>query len=249
MSDPAAVRVRDWYRASKAAVCDLVEPWEHGTIVRCARYPTFYEYNLVRVEDEPDLDVQELIDFADGALAGLEHRRIDFEQVQAADARRNEFECRGWKAMRLLWMRHERPPPPGPEIAVATVPYDAVDHLRLAWHREDFPDHEFSDYQVAAREVSMTREVQVLAVDGEDGVPIAFAQLERHDGIAEITHVYVHPEHRGAGRGTAMTRAAILAAGEGELVIVADDEDRPKRLYERLGFRGVWRSMELLKLP
>jgi len=51
---------------------------------------------------------------------------------------------------------------------------------------------------------------------------------------AEITQVYVHPEHRAAG-GAAMTRAAIEAAGdEHDLWIAADDEDRPKQLYARL---------------
>ena len=59
--------------------------------------------------------------------------------------------------------------------------------------------------------------------------------------VAEITSVYVLPEHRGGGRGTAITRAAIEAcAGAADLWIVADDEDRPKELYARLGFRPVW---------
>ena len=79
---------------------------------------------------------------------------------------------------------------------------------------------------------------------------MAFAQLERDGGAAEITHVYVHPEHRGAGRGTAMTRAAVEAAGDvPDLWIIADDEDRPKQLYARLGFRPAWVTMEFLRLP
>jgi hypothetical protein len=34
-----------------------------------------------------------------------------------------------------------------------------------------------------------------------------------------------------------------------DLWIGADDEDRPKQLYMRLGFRPVWRSIEFLRLP
>ena len=60
----------------------------------------------------------------------------------------------------------------------------------------------------------MTRDVRVLAV-AEEGRPIAFAQLERAGSGAEITQVYVHPDHRGGGRGTAMTRAAIDPPGDG----------------------------------
>jgi ribosomal protein S18 acetylase RimI-like enzyme len=81
-------------------------------------------------------------------------------------------------------------------------------------------------------------------------MPIAFAQLQ-HDGDgAEITQVYVDPRYRGGGRGTAMTRAAIAAAGDvRDLWIVADDEDRPKELYARLGFRTAWTTMELTRWP
>jgi ribosomal protein S18 acetylase RimI-like enzyme len=67
---------------------------------------------------------------------------------------------------------------------------------------------------------------------------------------AEITQVYVRADHRGRGLGTALTRAAIDAAGEvDDLWIVADDEGRPKALYERLGFRAVWTMVELLRMP
>ena len=146
-------------------------------------------------------------------------------------------------------MRHEAPLPPGPDIAVEEVPYDAVEDLRLAWHHEDFPDQDPGDYPAHAREISLRRGAQVLAVR-EGGAPVAFAQLEREGASAEITHVYVHPECRGAGRGTAMTRAAVEAAGDvRDLWIVADDEDRPKQLYARLGFRPAWVTMEFLRPP
>jgi ribosomal protein S18 acetylase RimI-like enzyme len=218
-------------------------------VVRASRYPTYYSFNLVRVEDEPGIGAAELAAFADQALAGLEHRRLDFERIEAADLRRAELEAAGWKANRLLWMRHELEPPPGPAIEVEEVDYDAVAGLRLAWHLEDYDGSEYDEFKIAAREVAMTREVRVLAIT-DNGEPIAFAQLERAGDGAEITQVFVHPEHRGRGCGTAMTRAGILAARDAaDLWIVADDEDRPKQLYERLGFQPVWTTMEFLLLP
>ena len=82
------------------------------------------------------------------------------------------------------------------------------------------------------------------------GAPVAFAQLEHDGDAAEITQVYVHPQFRGGGRGTAMTRAAIQAAGDvRDLWIVADDHDRPKKLYARLGFRRAWTTMEFTRWP
>jgi GNAT superfamily N-acetyltransferase len=245
----AATRARAWYHAAHAAVCDVLEPWAHGTVVRATRYPSYYDLNVVRVEEDPAMSVEALAAFADEALAGLAHRRVDFDLASVAEPLRAGFEANAWKPQRLLWMRHQAPPPPGPDVPVEEVPYDAVHDLRVAWHQEESPDQDPGNYHAQAREVSLRRDAQVLAVR-EGGEPVAFAQLERHGEAAEITQVYVHPEHRGGGRGTAMTRAAIEAAGDvRDLWIVADDDDRPKELYARLGFRPAVTSMQFLRPP
>jgi GNAT superfamily N-acetyltransferase len=217
--------------------------------VRATGRPTYWDFNVVRVEEDPAMDVDELAAFADQALAGLAHRRLDFDLVEGAEALRPGFEAQGWKATRLLWMRHEAPLPPGPDISVEEVPYDAVHDLRLAWHDEDFPDLDPRDYHALAREISLDRGAKVL-IAREDREPVAFAQIETDGSGSEITHVYVRPEHRGTGRGTAVTRAAIQAAGDvQDLWITADAEDRPKELYARLGFRTAWKTLELLLPP
>jgi GNAT superfamily N-acetyltransferase len=174
---------------------------------------------------------------------------VDFDVAAAGERLRAGFEARGWKAVRLAWMRYDGSTPPGLSIAVDEVAYDAVHELRVAWHQEDFPGQDAAEYHAQAREVAMRREVQVLAVR-EDGAPVAFAQLERNGPAAEVTQVYVRPDHRGEGRGTAMTRAAIDAAGDvRDLWIVADDDDRPKQLYARLGFRPAWTTLEFTLWP
>ena len=244
-----AARARDWHHARQSDFCDMLEPWEHGTVVRTSRYPSYFDFNVVRVEDDPAMSVDALAAFADEALAGLEHRRVDFDLVAAADPLRAGFEAAGWRALRLLFMRHETAPPAGPEARVEEVPYDAVHELRVAWHREDFPSQDAAAHLADARELARRRDVRVLAVV-EGGAPVAFAQLEHDGATAEIAQVYVRPDHRGGGRGTAVTRAAIAAASDArDLWIAADDEDRPKELYARLGFRPAWTSMEFVRLP
>jgi GNAT superfamily N-acetyltransferase len=244
-----AARARAWRDAAHAAVCDALEPWAHGTVVRATRYPSYFDFNVVRVEEDPAMSVEALVAFADETLTGLTHRRVDFDLVDAAEPLRPGFEAEGWKALRLVWMRHEARLPPGPDRAVERVPYDAVQDLRVAWFEEESPDQDPAGYHAEAREVAVRRSVQVLALR-EGGAPVAFAQLERDGDAAEITQVYVHPDYRGAGRGAAMTRAAIEAARDArDLWIVADDEDRPKDLYARLGFRPAWTTMEFLRPP
>ena len=133
-------RARAWRHSTHAAVCDVIEPWAHGTVVRATRYPSYFDYNLVRVEEDPGMSLEDLVAFADETLAGLAHRRFDFDDVAVGDALRPGFQAIGWRTSRLVWMCHEAQPPPGPDIAVREVPYDAVHELRVAWHGEDSPD-------------------------------------------------------------------------------------------------------------
>jgi ribosomal protein S18 acetylase RimI-like enzyme len=248
--DPeVAARARAWRTAALAAVCDVMEPWAHGTVARASRYPNYFDFNLVRVEDGPGMGVDELVGFADEALAGLIHRRIDFDVIEAAEPLRAGFHALGWKSMRLVWMRYEERASGIAYTGVDEVPYDAVHELRRTWYTEDHPDQIAGGYHDQAREVAMLRAARVLAAH-DAGRPVGFAQVERLGEAAEITQVYVHPDHRGEGRGTALTIAAIAAAWDArDLWIAADDEDRPKALYEGLGFRPAWRSMEITRWP
>jgi GNAT superfamily N-acetyltransferase len=245
----AEERARAWRHGQHEAVCDVLEPWEHGTVVRATRYPFYWDFNAVRVERDPGMEAAALAAVADEHLADAAHRRVDVDILGVAERLRPDFEAMGWKASRLVWMLHTAPLPPGEIAAVEEVGYDAVAALREAWHHEDFSDIPYGENAAEQREVAMTRGVQVFAVmDG--GVPVAFAQLERDGDAAEITQVYVRADRRGGGNGTALTRAAIVAAGHGgDLWIVADDEDRPKELYARLGFSPAWRMIEFTRLP
>ena len=75
-------------------------------MIRATAYRDYRAVNLVRVEDEPGLTVDALAAFADDALAGLAHRRLDFEVISAADRRRTAFDACGWTSTRLVWLRH-----------------------------------------------------------------------------------------------------------------------------------------------
>ena len=252
MSPPgdAAARAKAWLHEVQAAVCDVCDPWEFGTVLRTTRYPSFFDFNLVRVERDPGMSVEAVVAFADEALADHAHRRIDFEVSHVADPLRPAFAPYGYASERLVWMLHEtaRPGISG-GVTVEEVPYDLVRPLRVGWFAEDFPQAMLGDHLTEARAVHHLFGARIFAaMDGED--PVGYTQLERLGRSAEITQVYVHPDHRGRGIGTALTATAIDAAGDvDELWIVGDDEGRPKRLYARLGFSPVWTMVELLRLP
>jgi GNAT superfamily N-acetyltransferase len=64
----------------------------------------------------------------------------------------------------------------------------------------------------------------------------------RPDGVAMIEDVFVRPDARGQGIATEMLRGVIRIArerGAGPVLIGAEVDDTPKRLYARFGFRPV----------
>ena len=241
---------RAWHHALQEAPCDVVTVWEHGTIVRATRYPSYYFHNAVRVQDEPALSADELISFSDRALQETCHM-ITFDRVAAAERLRPEMEELGWRTSRLTLMLHTLalPPTRADEWGIVEVDYDDVHALRALWHREDFPGSDPEDYLAAKREIDRAGECSVLA-PLRDGEPVGFAELVRAGDGAEITQLYIAPEHRSRGLGTALTHAAIEhGVGSRELWVGADEDGRPKRLYSRLGFRPAWTGVEFLLMP
>jgi hypothetical protein len=177
MSAPgdAAARARAWQHGIQAVVCDVFDPWEFGTVVRATRYPGYFDFNVVRIEREPAMSIQALVEFADEALADHTHRRLDFEPADVADPLRPAFAPYGYASERLVWMRHAKARPEVPcEVVVEEVPYDTARPLREGWFAEDFPDAELGEHLSEAREVALLLGARVFAVmDG--GEPVGYA--------------------------------------------------------------------------
>ena len=173
-----AVRALAWTRAGRESICDLIMPWDHGTVLRASLYPRYFDLNLVRVEGGAGIGVQELIAFADRSLAGLQHRMIAFESEPAGSALRAGFAAVGWRTTVLVWMHHAGARQAASGGGVVEVGYDVVHRLRRAWHEEDFPGSPDTEFHAQQREVSLARGTRVLAVM-HGGQPIGFAALER----------------------------------------------------------------------
>jgi hypothetical protein len=132
-------RARAWSHGRHDRICDIRIPWAHGTIVRASAHPEYYDFNLVRVEAAPALEVDELLAVADEALEGLAHRRLDFEQAEVGKAVAPALERHGWKTTGLVLLRHATGVAPEPAAPVEEVDWSDVRELRSAWHQEDFP--------------------------------------------------------------------------------------------------------------
>ena len=243
-----------WRHGYHAAVCDDVRPWAHGTLVRAGHVPTFYEYNLVRVEGpDPGLSAEQLAAAAEPLLEDLSHRRIEIEDAAAGERVRPGFEALGWVAERLAYLHRplpapERGAPAGWELRVE--PFEASRPLRDAWRGDSIWDDgpSFAPIEEAVAARRGTRAV----IGHAHGEPAAFAAFSVHDGAMEVELVFCLPERRNGGAGGALVSHALAAGtaeGARDALIEADDEGDAKRLYERLGFETVWVRHSFTRTP
>lgn len=249
MSDVAGLEAfRRWHLPWKERVCGEVRPFSHGTVLRDPRHPDYWEYNCIRVERP--MEAGEMIAAADRELGGCAHRFVEW-MVPMADEIVRDLRAQGWMVEPLIFMLHDGRALAAGGGELVEVDYDVVRELRDIWHREDFGEHvETESFHRQAREVAELADVRVIAAL-ESGRPVGFAQVETHDGGSEVTQVFVRPERRGGGLGRALTARAIRVGADAapQVWISAERDDRPRRLYERLGFRVVAETGVALLLP
>lgn len=217
-------------------------------MVRSPRYPDYWEYNCIRLERPMKAD--EMIALADRELADCAHRSVEWT-TPMPDEVVGELREGGWMATPLIYMLHVGGVPAQSRPDLVEVDYDVVRELREIWHREDFGEHTESEaFHAQAREVAELARVRVVAAMDEDR-PVGFAQVETHDGGSEVAQVFVRPDHRGSGLGTALSARAILLAREAaeNVWIGAERDGRPRQLYERLGFHPVVETAVALLPP
>jgi GNAT superfamily N-acetyltransferase len=244
-----------WRHGSHALVCDRLEPWEHGTVARATDFPTYYDYNLVRIEGgDHGLSAADLVAIADSALDGLTHRRVELEDLAAGERLWDDFVALGWRAERLAYLWCELP---GPDVAVPegadlrVESFEATRPLRAAWKAEESVYADPPEFFTVEEDVARRRGTRA-AIAYAGGEPVAFAAFSAAGEAAEVELVFCLAERRNGGLGAALVARALAAAEAGgarEAFIEADDVGDAKRLYERLGFRTVWRRCSFTRLP
>jgi ribosomal protein S18 acetylase RimI-like enzyme len=234
-------------------VCDERTRWAHGTAVRATRFPGYWDYNAVRVEGLPParLNVPRLLDVVERHQAGLGHRKVEIEDATAGAALSPGLATLGWQIERLATMHHDGPLPPRPE-GVAERPRDDAQALWVAWMGgEGWARDPAALDRLAADQRAVAGLLPGAAVTLMAG-EAAYCVLRVDGTDAEIEDVYCTPPARGRGLGGSLVAEAIHRAhdaGARDVWIVADDEDRPKRLYERLGFRTAWIRHDAVRRP
>jgi GNAT superfamily N-acetyltransferase len=150
----------------------------------------------------------------------------------------------GWTAERVVVMALR----PGadvrgdvPAAEVREVGFEAVRGLMEQWYGETMSAAEARDLADSDAATAGAGHARCFLAE-RDGEPAACAQLLGFGGVGQVEEVYTAAPHRGFGLASAVVRHAVAAArerGDDLVMILADADDWPQRLYERLGFATV----------
>jgi ribosomal protein S18 acetylase RimI-like enzyme len=239
---PELARLRAYRRAHFERIAARSEPFAHGVAVFTPAHPTKWDLNLLIVEDASGVTAEELIAEAERlqAPAGLRHRKI--EALGGADALVDGFAAAGWTAERVVVMLLRAADVRGEAPAqVREVGFEPVRGLMEQWYGETMSAAEARDLAEADADTEEPSGGRFFLVE-RDGEAAACCVLLGTDGIGQVEEVYTSKAHRGHGLASAVIRAAIAASqerGDDLVMIMADADDWPQRLYERLGFETV----------
>jgi len=237
-------RLRAYRLAHFERVATRSEPFTHGVAFRTPEHPTKWDLNLLVVEDAAGVTADALLAEAERlqGAGGLRHRKA--EVLHGGDALVAGFEGAGWSAERMLVMvlredADRRGDAPAP---VREAGFDAVRPLMQQWYEESMSAAEARDLLDADADSGPRGGARYFVCE-RDGEPAAACLLlGEGTGIGQVEEVYTAKAHRGAGLASAVIRAAIAAArerGDDLMMIMADADDWPQRLYERIGFETV----------
>jgi GNAT superfamily N-acetyltransferase len=236
-------RLRAHRQAQFERTTSRAETFEHGTAYFTPAHPTKWDLNLLVVDDAAGLSAEVLLAEAERlqAPAGLRHRKIEVHR--GGDALIEGFRAAGWTPEQVVVMllrpdADQRGAAPAP---VREVEFPAVRSLMEQWYGEAMSAAEARDLGDADADSALTSGARFFLTE-RDGEPAACCMLLAGDGVGQVEEVYTAKPYRGAGLASAVVRTAIAAArerGDDLIMILADADDWPQRLYERLGFETV----------
>ena len=236
-------RLRAHRQAQFERTTSRAELFAHGTAYFTPEHPTKWDLNLLLVDDAAGLSAEVLRAEAERlqAPAGLRHRKIEVHR--GGDALVEGFKAAGWTPEQVVVMLLR---PDADQRGAATAPvreveFPAVRSLMEQWYGEAMSAAEARDLGDADADSALTSGARYFLTE-RDGEPAACCMLLAGDGVGQVEEVYTAKPYRGAGLASAVVRTAIAAArerGDDLIMILADADDWPQRLYERLGFETV----------
>ena len=233
-----------------------IEPVDLGTAFFDEEYRERYNSNFLLTEEPLDgVPVEALLGEVDRILgeAGYQHRGVLIRDDAAGERYAPALTSHGYKIERNAIMVHRREPDRASNLPVEEVSFAEVKGLIHEVYRREpelasdeirlFTEQHGKNERVIGARFFAVRLGGQLAGDCELYIDGSDAQIEYVDTLEEF---------RGRGVARAVVLRAIEAAREAgarHVFIVADEDDWPKELYERLGFDRIGRTWQFVREP
>lgn len=243
--------------ALRNRVAERVVPFRFGRALFHDGLPLVWDLNLLRVDDAAGATAAALAEDAERLQqeAGHEHRHVAVPDERTGEALAEGFDALGWRSERFLLMAWRGAGARTADTSgVEEADAAAVRALREEIVRgEPWAESEDVVRMVVDASELVAREARVRHfVVRVDGDVAAAADLYSDGRTAQVEDVATLERHRGRGLASAVVVRAVqeaFASGHDFLFLVADADDWPKELYERLGFAPLGRTWSFLKTP
>jgi ribosomal protein S18 acetylase RimI-like enzyme len=234
---------------------EVVEyPW--GQAFLSPTLPLAWDANWALVE-RSGMTAVEVVAAADEGLAACAHRAVAIrDEAEGERLSREIAAIPGWETERNLYMLLRGGGEPEPSGDVMETPLAGCEDLRRELIRAEFPADTDDLEETADQLLEMGRRNSKAGDDrwfvAPTEEPAAACCLLSDGEIGQVEDVGTLASARGRGLAKAVIRAAIAAsreAGHRHTFIVADANDWPRLLYEKLGFETCGSLHVLRKAP
>ena len=215
-------------------------------------HPRVWVHNQLHVTG-PAGDIGDLVRILDEHYGHLAHRRVVIEDEAEGHRLADGFRSRGWQVDTTVYMALRAPrdhdPDPGLAVEVSPEEHHAIERQTLA--EEPFArDPEVREMLIDARIARQAMVDGVHCIAGvADGRHVGNTIVYAVGDVIQIEDVATLQAFRRRGVARAMVSLAIDLAGDGDLIwIAADDNDWPKELYAKLGFRPMGRIVTFTRV-
>jgi ribosomal protein S18 acetylase RimI-like enzyme len=228
-------------------------PFRYGVAYFCDSLPLVWSLNALALNDGVTASAEELAGEAERLQgeAGLLHRKVVTDDDAVGSRLAAGFRRLGWHVAPIVVMRFAG--------GGRAVPVDEVREV-------GFPDLEpslkasggFSTDAEEAAQVARRRRITGAAGSARyfaayrDERVASYCELYTDGELGQIEAVVTEPEYRGQGLASAVVTKARLeseAAGDRLTFLLADEDDWPKELYGKLGFRAIGRVWDFVRRP
>jgi ribosomal protein S18 acetylase RimI-like enzyme len=248
-------RVLEFIELGDERTVEQLVPSRYGPVFVDTRMPLVHDLNFLRADEPDGASAEELAEEAErvqGRTPSVRHRRVNVPSESELARLEPAFAGLGWQRERFVLMVHRQPPERVGEAEIHEVDEPTIrplwaEAIRTEPHGKDETlVHQILQHRRLALEALPTR----LFAAAVEGKLVAHAELYSEGGTGQVENVVTLPDYRGRGLARALVLRAVETsreAGNDLTFLVADADDWPQRLYERLGFVRVGRYGRFLK--